>query len=239
MGLQRLSALDSGALCSARGPRAGCSRGRNATGVTFLLDELASKRLDILKQIAPRVSRVGFLSNPDHLDNEWRQAARAAGALAVEPTPLEVRRAADFDTAFQTAMSVRVDALYVVSSRLTAQQLDRIVTFAAEHRLPLAGGWGDWAQQGGLLSYGPNVDDMIGRAVTYVDRILKGAKPADLPVQQPSKFELVINLKASKRLASRTGDPARHRRRGDRMRGKRCRRLCRFSVAGMMELSTR
>jgi len=174
--------------------------GRNATGVTFLLDELASKRLDILKQIAPRMSRVGFLSNPDHLDNEWRQAARAAGALAVELTPLEVRRAADFDTAFQTAMSVRVDALYVVSSRLTAQHLDRIVTFAAEHRLPLAGGWGDWAQQGGLLSYGPNVDDMIGRAVTYVDRILKGAKPADLPVQQPSKFELVINMKAAKAL---------------------------------------
>jgi putative ABC transport system substrate-binding protein len=174
--------------------------GRNATGVTFLLDELASKRLDILKQIAPRVSRVGFLSNPDHLDNEWRQAARAAGALAVELTPLEVRRAADFDAAFQTAMSVRVDALYVVSSRLTAQDLNRIVMFAAEHRLPLAGGWGDWAQQGGLLSYGPNVDDMIGRAVTYVDRILKGAKPADLPVQQPSKFELVINIKAAKAL---------------------------------------
>ena len=174
--------------------------GGNATGVTFLLDELASKRLDILKQIAPRVSRVGFLSNPDHLDNEWRQAERAAGALAIELTPLEVRRAADFDTAFRAAMNARDDALYVVSSRLTAQHLDRIVTFAAEHRLPLAGGWGDWAQQGGLLSYGPNLDDMIGRAVTYVDRILKGAKPADLPVQQPSKFELVINMKAAKTL---------------------------------------
>ena len=146
------------------------------------------------------MSRVGFLSNPDHLDNEWRQAAHAAGALAVELAPLEVRRAADFDAAFQTAINVRVDALYVVSSRLTAQHLDRIVTFAAEHRLPLAGGWGDWAQQGGLLSYGPNVDDMIGRAVAYVDRILKGAKPADLPVQQPSKFELVINMKAAKAL---------------------------------------
>jgi putative ABC transport system substrate-binding protein len=74
------------------------------------------------------------------------------------------------------------------------------VRFAAEHRLPLAGGWGDWARQGGLLSYGPNVDDMIGRAVTYVDRILKGAKPAELPVQQPTKFELTINLKAARML---------------------------------------
>src|SRR5262249_40878019 len=126
--------------------------GRNATGVTFLLDELASKRLDILKQIAPRVSRVGFLSNPDHLDNEWRQAARAAGALAVELTPLEVRRAAAFDTAFQMAMTVRVDALYVGPSRLTAQHLDRIETFAAEYRLPLAGGWGGLGHPGGWLS---------------------------------------------------------------------------------------
>jgi putative tryptophan/tyrosine transport system substrate-binding protein len=174
--------------------------GRNATGVTFLFDELASKRLDILKEIAPRVSRVGFLSNPDHLDNEWRQAERAAAALGIELTPLEVRRAADFDGEFQMAINARIDALYVVSSRLTAQHLDRIVRFAAEHRLPLAGGWGDWARQGGLLSYGPNVDDMIGRAVTYVDRILKGAKPAELPVQQPTKFELTINLKAARML---------------------------------------
>jgi putative tryptophan/tyrosine transport system substrate-binding protein len=174
--------------------------GRNATGVTFLFDELASKRLDILKEIAPRVSRVGFLSNPDHLDNEWRQAERAAAALGIALTPLEVRRAADFDGAFQMAINARIDALYVVSSRLTAQHLDRIVRFAAEHRLPLAGGWGDWARQGGLLSYGPNVDDMIGRAVTYVDRILKGAKPAELPVQQPTKFELTINLKAARML---------------------------------------
>jgi putative tryptophan/tyrosine transport system substrate-binding protein len=98
------------------------------------------------------------------------------------------------------AINARIDALYVVSSRLTAQHLDRIVRFAAEHRLPLAGGWGDWARQGGLLSYGPNVDDMIGRAVTYVDRILKGAKPAELPVQQPTKFELTINLKAARML---------------------------------------
>jgi putative ABC transport system substrate-binding protein len=174
--------------------------GRNATGVTFLLDELASKRLDILKQIAPLISRVGFLSNPDHLDNERRQAERAAAALGIGLTPLEVRRAADFDSAFEMAMAVRIDALYVVSSRLTAQHLDRIVRFAAEHRLPLAGGWGDWAQQGGLLSYGPNIDDMIGRAVTYVDRILKGAKPAELAVQQPIEFALVINLKTAKAL---------------------------------------
>ena len=111
-----------------------------------------------------------------------------------------MRRAADFEGAFQTAINSRVDALYVVSSRLTALHLDRIVRFATEHRLPLAGGWGAWAQRGGLMSYGPNINDMVRRAVTYVDRILKGAKPADLPVQQPTRFELVINLKTAKTL---------------------------------------
>src|SRR5215813_9169293 len=167
--------------------------GGNATGVTFLLDELASKRLEILKQAASRVSRVGFLWNPDHPDNELTEAERAAASLGVELKPLAVRGPADFDAAFSAATQARVDALYVVTSRLTLQNLGRIVNFAADNRLPLAGGFGAWAKQHGLLSYGPNVDDMTRRAVAYIDRILKGTKPADLPVQQPTRFELVIN----------------------------------------------
>jgi putative tryptophan/tyrosine transport system substrate-binding protein len=174
--------------------------GRNATGVTFLLDELASKRLELLKQAAPRVSRVGFLWNPDHADNELPEAERAAASLGVELKPLTVRGPADFDGAFMTATQARIDALYVVSSRLTLQNLGRIVNFVAENRLPLAGGFGAWAKQHGLLSYGPNVEDMTRRAVGYIDRILKGAKPADLPVQQPTRFELVINLRTAKAL---------------------------------------
>jgi putative tryptophan/tyrosine transport system substrate-binding protein len=175
--------------------------GRNATGVTFLLDELASKRLEILKQAAPRISRVGFLWNPDHPDNELREAERAAASLGVELKPFAVRGQADFEAAFVAASQAQIDALYVVSSRLTLQNLGRILNFAAEKRLPLAGGFGAWAQQQhGLLSYGPNVDDMTRRAVAYIDRILKGAKPADLPVQQPTKFELVINLRTAKAL---------------------------------------
>jgi putative ABC transport system substrate-binding protein len=174
--------------------------GGNATGVTFLLDELASKRLEILKQAAPRVSRVGFLWNPDHVDNELTEAERAAASLGVELKPLAVRGPGDFDAAFLAATQARVDALYVVSSRLTTLNLGKIVNFAGENRLPLAGGYGAWAKQHGLLSYGPNVDDMTRRAVGYVDRILKGSKPADLPVQQPTRFELVINLRTAKAL---------------------------------------
>jgi putative tryptophan/tyrosine transport system substrate-binding protein len=174
--------------------------GGNATGVTFLLNELASKRLEILKQAAPRVSRVGFLWNPDHPDNELTEAERAAASLGVGLKPLSVRGPADFDAAFTAATQARVDALYVVSSRLTLRNLGRIVNFAADNRLPLAGGFGAWAKQHGLLSYGPNVDDMTRRAVAYIDRILKGTKPTDLPVQQPTRFELVINLKTAKAL---------------------------------------
>jgi putative tryptophan/tyrosine transport system substrate-binding protein len=174
--------------------------GGNATGVTFLLNELASKRLEILKQAAPRVSRVGFLWNPDHPDNELTEAERAAASLGVGLKPLSVRGPADFDAAFTAATQARVDALYVVSSRLTLRNLGRIVNFAADNRLPLAGGFGAWAKQHGLLSYGPNVDDMTRRAVAYIDRILKGTKPTDLPVQQPTRFELVINLRTAKAL---------------------------------------
>ena len=174
--------------------------GGNATGVTFLLDELASKRLEIFKQAAPRISHVGFLWNPDHPDNELPEAERTAVSLGVELKPLAVRGPADFDAAFVSATEARVDALYIVSSRLTLQNVGRILNFAAENRLPLVGGFGAWAKQHGLLSYGPNIDDVTSRAVAYIDRILKGTKPADLSIQQPTRFELVINLKTAKAL---------------------------------------
>jgi putative ABC transport system substrate-binding protein len=174
--------------------------GGNATGVSFLLDELASKRLELLKEAAPRISRVAFLWNPDHPDNEPREAERAAATLGVQLDPQAVRGPADFVGAFQAMRKASVDALYVVSSRLTLRNLDRIVNFAADHQLPLAGGFGAWAREGGLLSYGPNINDMVRRSVTYVDRILKGIRPADLAVEQPTKFELAINLKTAKTL---------------------------------------
>ena len=113
---------------------------------------------------------------------------------------IELHGSGQLDGALQTITDAGCDALYVVSSRQTLLNLSRIVEFATTNRLPLAGGWGAWARSGGLLAYGPNVDDISRRLVTYIDRIMKGAKPADLPVQQPTKFELVINAKAAKSL---------------------------------------
>jgi putative ABC transport system substrate-binding protein len=174
--------------------------GGNATGFTFLQDELASKRLELLKEVAPRISRVAFLSNPDHPDNELRVAQRAATALGVHLQPIEMRGPGDLDGALQAIKQASVDALYVVASRQTVASLRRIVDFAQKNELPLVGGWGAWAQEGGLLSYGPNVGDVVRNAATYVDRIFKGAKPGDLPVQQPTRFELIVNLGSAKAL---------------------------------------
>ena len=170
----------------------------NATGVTLLQDDLASKRLELLKEAVPRVSRVAFLWNPDHPDNELREAQRAAQSLDVRLQLAEMRGSGDLESAFRAVTQADCDGLYVVSSRHTALNTRKIVDFASNARIPLAGGWGAWARAGGLLSYGPNVDDMYRHAIDYIDKILKGAKPADLPIQQPTRFELVINAKAGK-----------------------------------------
>jgi ABC-type uncharacterized transport system substrate-binding protein len=170
----------------------------NATGITFLLDDTASKRLELLKEAVPRVQHAAFLWNPDHPDNELRETQRAARSLNMRLQLVEMRGSGDLDSAFRAIIDGSCDALYVVSSRHTVLNIPAIVDFATRNRLPLAGGWGAWARAGGLLSYGPNIDDMTRRVVTYVDKILKGAKPADLPVQQPTKFEFVVNAKAAK-----------------------------------------
>jgi putative ABC transport system substrate-binding protein len=174
--------------------------GGNATGVTFLSDELAAKRLEVLKDTAPRISRVAFLWNPDHADNELDGVRRAAATLGVQLQPIEIRGASDLDRAFSAATQAGVDAVYVVSSRHTVINIRPIVDFATQNRLPLAGGWGAWAQAGGLVSYGPNVGEMVRHAAGYVDKILKGARPGDLPIQQPTRFELLVNLKTAKTL---------------------------------------
>jgi putative ABC transport system substrate-binding protein len=172
--------------------------GGNATGITLLLDDTASKRLELLKEVVPRVKHAAFLWNPDHPDNELREAERAAQSLGVRLQLVEMRGSGDVDAALRAVTDAGCDALYVVSSRQTVLNTSRIVDFATRHRLPLAGGWGAWAHAGGLLSYGPNINDMMRRLVAYVDKVLKGAKPADLPIEQPTKFEFVINVKVAK-----------------------------------------
>ena len=172
--------------------------GGNATGITLLLDDTASKRLELLKEVVPRVKHAAFLWNPDHPDNELREAERAAQSLSVRLQLVEMRGSGDVDAALRAVTDAGCDALYVVSSRQTVLNTSRIVDFATRHRLPLAGGWGAWAHAGGLLSYGPNINDMMRLLVAYVDKVLKGAKPADLPIEQPTKFEFVINVKVAK-----------------------------------------
>jgi putative ABC transport system substrate-binding protein len=173
---------------------------RNATGVTLLLDDTASKRLELIKEAIPRVQRTAFLWNPDHPDNELVEAQRAAPALNMELQLIELRGPKDLEGALRTLSEARPDALYVVSSRHTVLNIPRIAEFAKANRIPLAGGWGAWARAGGLISFGPNTTEMARHAAEYVDKIIKGAKPADLPIQQPTKFELIINAKAAREM---------------------------------------
>ena len=172
--------------------------GGNLTGVTLVSSDLAAKRLQFLKEATPGITRVAVLWNPDHPDNEYPATLAAGRSLGVQVQSLEVRGRDDIASAFATATRERMEAVIVVSSRLMSLNRTRILDRAAQHRLLLVSGWGPWAAGGALLSYGPDLDAVIRRAVTYVDRIVKGAKPAELPVEQPTTFELVINLKTAK-----------------------------------------
>jgi putative ABC transport system substrate-binding protein len=174
--------------------------GGNLTGVTFVASDLAAKRLELLKQIAPRITRLGVLWNPNHIDPEYRETQSASRSFGIQVQSLEVRAPADFDDAFAAASLAHIEAIMIVSSRLTLGARRQIADFTFRNRLVLVASWKLWAQNGAVLSYGPDVDAMVRRAAIYVDKILKGAKPSDLPVEQPTKFELVINLKTARAL---------------------------------------
>jgi putative ABC transport system substrate-binding protein len=174
--------------------------GGNATGFTFLAADLAAKRLQLLRQAAPRLSRPGVIWNPRHFDDEFHETQVAGQALGLQVRSLEVETPAQLETAFQAATSSGCDALIAVSSRTIVRNRQQIIAFAARQRLPLAGGWGLWADDGALLSYGADLDVVVRRAAGYVDRVVKGAKVGDLPVEQPTKFELVVNLRTAKAL---------------------------------------
>lgn len=180
--------------------------GGNITGITLIYDELAGKVVELLKEAVPAISRVAVLWNPDHADPEFRETQRAAAGLGVRLQSLEVRRAGDFDAAFKAAASERPDGLIIVSSRLLFQQRRQIAEFVAKNQLPAAGGWGDWAKDGLLLTYGPSQAAALRGVAAYVDKILKGARPADLPMERPTRFELVINLKTAKTLGVKFPD---------------------------------
>jgi ABC-type uncharacterized transport system substrate-binding protein len=174
--------------------------GGNLTGVTFVASDLAAKRLELLKQVAPRITRLGVLWNPNHIDPEYRETQTASRNFGVHVQSFEVRAPADFDDAFAAALLARVEAIMIVSSRLTLATRRRVVDFTLKNRLVLVASWKLWAQNGAVLSYGPDVDAMVHRAGVHVDKILKGAKPSELPVEQPTTFELVINLRTARGL---------------------------------------
>ena len=179
--------------------------GGNVTGLSFLAPELVGKCLEHLKHAVPRVSRVAVLSHPGSLGERTekdmlKRAEATAQGLRVRLQFLEVRRPDDFDRAFSEMVKGRADGLAVLTSIMIFDERRRLVDLAAMNRLPAVYPWREGADDGGLMSYGANLPDLYRRAASYVDKILKGAKPADLPIEQPTKFELVINLKTAKSL---------------------------------------
>ena len=174
--------------------------GGNITGMTVGGPELAGKRLELLREALPGLSRVAVLRDPTSEPAIMQETESAARALNLRLLMFTVRAPADFDGAFQAAVRQRAEAVLVnETSMLTAHQA-KLAELAAKSRLPAVGLWRGSAQAGFLMSYGPELSDLFRRVTTYVDKILKGAKPGDLPVQQPTKFELVINLKTAKTL---------------------------------------
>ncbi len=176
--------------------------GGNLTGLATISPELVGKQLEMLKAVAPKVSRVAVLQNPDQPSHarSVRQAEDPARALGVQLQVLKARTPSEIEAAFASMSSQRAGSVLVMRDALFFAQRAQIVALAAKSRLPAVYGLREEAEAGGLMAYGASVPQMFRRAATYVDKILKGAKPADLPVEQPTKFELVINLKTAKAL---------------------------------------
>ena len=174
--------------------------GGNFTGMTLQNLELDRKRLQLLTEIVPGARRVAVLHGPGH-DSEWKEVHDAAQLLKREVLSLQVRNAGEIEGAFRTARQRRASALVVITGGLLDQEARQVVQQASTHRLPTIYSFRHFYMgQGGLISYGPDILDVYRRAAYFVDKILKGAKPGDLPVEQPTKFELVINLKTAKAL---------------------------------------
>jgi putative ABC transport system substrate-binding protein len=176
--------------------------GGNITGLSLQLSDVTAKRLQLLREVVPMVSRVAILWNSASpvTPPQFREAEAAARELGIQLESLGVRAPDDFERAFQAAARRRTGALLVLDDFLLTRHIRQIAALTAKSRLPAMAGIAEFAEAGGLIVYGPNFPDISRRAAIFVDKILKGAKPADLPVEQPTKFELVINLKTAKAL---------------------------------------
>jgi putative ABC transport system substrate-binding protein len=178
--------------------------GGNITGLTPISAELSAKRLELLKETVPHVSRIAVLSTPDYplpIKTETLKEMEAASrALGVQLQLLEVRGPNDFDNAFGAMIKERAGAFTVLPTPMFLVERRRIVELAAKSRLPAIFHWSDYVEAGGLMSYGADADDLYRRAATYVDRILKGANPGELPIERPTKFEFIVNLNTAKQI---------------------------------------
>ena len=176
--------------------------GGNVTGLSKMAPELTAKRLDILKEMVPAASRVAVLWDPGYsaFSLEWQVLRERARVEGVTLQPVEARSPGEFDQAFSAMTRERADAVLTFSDTQTYGFASRIAELAAKSKLPMMSPFREITNAGGLMSYGPSIPDLVRRAAGYVDKILKGANPADLPVEQPTKFEMAINLKTAKAL---------------------------------------
>ena len=176
--------------------------GRNFTGVTFLSFNLVGKRLEMLKEVIPGVKRIAILANPQHPgeQGELRASQAAAKALGITLDYHPVRNDAECDDALAAVLKSHSEALDVFPDALLMSYSEKIAAFAAKNHIPAISGWAQFAERGNLMAYGPNLRDSYRRLATYVDKIVKGAKPADLPVELPTTFEFVVNLRSAEAL---------------------------------------
>jgi len=176
--------------------------GGNLTGLSSIAPDLEGKRLDILREVVPTLSHVAMFFNslnPFHVASMW-QARTAAQAMGIKLQQHDIRKSEDLDGAFAAIRKERPDALLILADRVFLHNRQRMMDFTEEQRLPNINAYTELVEAGGLMSYGPSYEDMHKRAAIYVDKIIKGVKPADLPIEQPSKFTFVINLKVAKAL---------------------------------------
>jgi putative ABC transport system substrate-binding protein len=176
--------------------------GGNITGLATLAPEISGKQLELLKEIVPKLSRVAVLgtsTRPGNAQN-LKETELAAGAFGVKLQYLDVLIPKDVETAFRAASKGRADGVLVLQTPLLTSHRTQVVDLAVKNRLPAIYATAEWVEDGGLMTYGVSITEMSRRAASYVDKILKGAKPADLPVEQPKKFEFIINLKIAKQI---------------------------------------
>lgn len=177
--------------------------GGNITGFSYMSTDLAAKRIELLSRTFPKNRRIGALYNPAEPATalEMRETDAAARAIGVTLQPLAVSSPDELNEGFAAAVREQADALVVFTHGFAVLNRKRIVERAASHRLPTMYGWREFVDEGGLMSYGPNVSVMVRKAASYVDRIIKGEKPGDLPIEQPARLELIVNLKTARSLS--------------------------------------